>query len=144
MPQCSGACKTVANKTNMLLHKMRRVYVVVPIERHMELCTPPTRLNGVRPEFQNVVANANKQVRNTSVHVAFHEDSVQVGDAESPVDSHVTQRRAAKHDLVLAHRIEHPLDHLVVDVLCDRLTCVVPMVCTSRIEHSQVAPNLSA
>ena len=104
MPQCSGACKTVANKTNMLLHKMRRVYVVVPIERHMELCTPPTRLNGVRPEFQNVVANANEQVRNTSVHVAFHEDSVQVRDAESAVDSHVTQKKAiAKHDLVLAH-----------------------------------------
>ena len=101
MPQCSGACKTVANKTNMLLHKMRRVYVVVPIERHMELCTPPTRLNGVRPKFQNA---ANKQVRNTSVHVACHEDSVQVRDAESAVDSHVTQKKAiAKHDVVLAH-----------------------------------------
>ena len=124
---------------------MRRVYVVVPIERHMELCTPPTLLNGVRPECQDVLSNASKQVRKTGVHVAQQEDSVQVGDAESAVDSHVSQRRDfGKHDLGVAHRIDDPLDVLVVDVRWDRPEFVVLMVCTFRLEHSDVAPNLSA
>ena len=145
MPQCSGICPTVANKTTMPLRKMRRMYVVVPIERHMELCTPPILLNGVRPVCQNVLSNASKQVRHTGVHVAQQEDSVQVRDAESAVDSHVTQRKAiGKHDLGVAHRIDDPVDVLVVDVRWDRPVFVVLMVCTFRLEHSDVAPNLSA